>query len=47
MAIYLVNQINGEKVAKAAQLIIEYDPNPMFKSGNYLKAEKDVIKLKK
>lgn len=45
MAIYLVNQLKGAKAAKAAQLIIEYDPNPIFNSGNYLSAEKDVIAL--
>lgn len=45
MAIYLVNQIKGEKAAKAAQLAIEYDPKPMFNSGNYLTAEKDIIEL--
>ena len=45
MAICLVNLLKGAKVAKAAQLAIEYDPNPMFKSGNYLNAEEDVIKL--
>lgn len=45
MALYLVNQLKGEKAAKAAQLSIEYDPKPMFNSGNYLTAEKDIIKL--
>ena len=45
MAIYLVNELKGEKAAKAAQLSIEYDPNPMFNSGNYLNADQDVIKL--
>jgi len=45
MAIYLVNQLKGEKAAKAAQLSIEYDPKPMFKSGNYLTADKDIIEL--
>ncbi|MEM8524084.1 MAG: DJ-1/PfpI family protein [Bacteroidota bacterium] len=45
MAIYLINQLKGEKVAKAAQLSIEYDPKPMFDSGNYLTAEKDIIEL--
>ncbi len=45
MALYLVNQLEGELVAKAAQLTIEYDPTPMFQSGNYLNAEKEVIKL--
>lgn len=45
MAIYLVNELEGEKAAKAAQLSIEYDPNPMFKSGNYLTADKEIIEL--
>lgn len=45
MAIYLVNQLEGEKAAKAAQLVIEYDPKPIFNSGNYTTAEKEVIDL--
>ncbi|MGH1335193.1 MAG: DJ-1/PfpI family protein [Aureispira sp.] len=45
MAIYLINQLKGEKAAKVAQLSIEYDPNPMFRSGNYLTAEKEIIEL--
>jgi len=45
MAIYLVNLLKGEKAAKAAQLSIEYDPQPMFNSGNYLTAEKEIIEL--
>lgn len=45
MAIYLVNLLEGATAAKAAQLAIEYDPQPMFQSGNYLKAETEVIQL--
>ena len=45
MAIYLVNMLKGELAAKAAQLSIEYDPKPMFQSGNFLEAEPEVIKL--
>ena len=45
MVIYLINQLRGEKTAKAAQLAIEYDPSPMFNSGNYLSAEKEIIEL--
>lgn len=45
MAIYLVNILKGEKAAKAAQLSIEYDPRPMYNSGNYLTADKEIIKL--
>lgn len=45
MAIYLVNLLRGEKAAKAAQLSIEYDPKPMYNSGNFLTAEKEIIEL--
>ena len=45
MAIYLVDHIAGEKAAKAAQLAIEYDPKPMYDSGNFLTADPAVIKL--
>ncbi len=45
MAIYLVSQLAGEKAAKAAQLSIEYDPKPMYNSGNFLEAEPEVIEL--
>lgn len=44
MAIYLINQLKGEKAAKAAQLSIEYDPKPIFNSGNYQSAAEDIIK---
>lgn len=43
MAIYLTNQLEGETAAKAAQLAIEYDPKPIFNSGNFQIAEKEVI----
>jgi transcriptional regulator GlxA family with amidase domain len=45
MAIYLAARIRGEQEAKAAQLMIEYDPRPMFNSGNFLTAEPEIIKL--
>lgn len=44
MGLYIINLLEGETNAKAAQLVVEYDPNPMFDSGNYLTAEKEVIK---
>lgn len=44
MALYLTDKIAGEKAAKTAQLIIEYDPNPPYHSGNYLKADEEIIK---
>ena len=43
MALYLAAQVKGEKEAKVAQLAIEYDPQPIFQSGNYLKADPDII----
>ncbi len=45
MALYLASKLKGEKEAKAAQLVIEYDPHPMFQSGNILTAEADIIEL--
>jgi len=45
MALYLVDLLEGPEVAKAAQLAIEYDPKPLYQSGNYLTADKDIIKL--
>jgi len=45
MALFLVNQLEGERVAKAAQLAIEYDPKPMYNAGNYLNADKEIIDL--
>jgi len=45
MAIYLANLLRGEKEAKAAQLMIEYDPQPMFHSGNFQTAAPEVIAL--
>lgn len=47
MAIYLINILKGETAAKAAQLVIEYDPKPMFDSGNFLTADKEVITIAK
>ncbi|MEM1336640.1 MAG: DJ-1/PfpI family protein [Bacteroidota bacterium] len=43
MALYLLHTLEGEVAAKAAQLAIEYDPKPIFDSGNFLTAEKSVI----
>lgn len=45
MALYLAREIRGENEAKAAQLAIEYDPNPIFRSGNFLTAEPEIIHL--
>lgn len=45
MALYLATLLRGEPAAKAAQLIIEYDPRPMYDAGNILAAESSVIQL--
>jgi len=45
MSLFLADQIVGEKMAKAYQLLIEYDPKPPFSSGNVSQAEKEVIEL--
>ncbi len=44
MALYLCDKIIGETKTKAIQLFIEYDPKPIYESGNYLRAEKHIIK---
>lgn len=45
MALYLAQQVAGEEEAKAIQLIIEYDPQPPFQSGNYVQTEEQIIEL--
>lgn len=45
MAIYLVHLLEGEKRAKAAQLGIEYDPAPMYNSGNAQTCDPEIKKL--
>lgn len=42
MALELVREIAGEKVARAAQLALEYDPHPPLDSGNHLAAPDEV-----
>ncbi|SFB21756.1 MULTISPECIES: DJ-1/PfpI family protein [unclassified Bacillus (in: firmicutes)] len=45
MALFLANKIVGEDEAKAIQLTIEYDPQPLFYSGNYSNADEKIIKI--
>ncbi|ADU32170.1 DJ-1/PfpI family protein [Evansella cellulosilytica] len=45
MALYLTNKIAGDLETKAIQLTIEYDPQPMFNSGNYSSSDKAVIQV--
>lgn len=43
MALWLVGQIAGDEAAKAAQLCIEYDPQPPYDAGSPTKAGAAVI----
>jgi len=45
MGIYLVHLLQGEKSAKAAQLAIEYDPSPIYNSGNAQACDPEIRKL--
>ncbi|WBX77401.1 DJ-1/PfpI family protein [Tenacibaculum ovolyticum] len=45
MALYLSNEIVGETETKAIQLVIEYDPNPIYDCGSISKASNEVIKM--
>jgi transcriptional regulator GlxA family with amidase domain len=45
MALGLVQRIYGDEVAQAAQLGIEYDPEPPFESGSPEKAPAQVVEL--
>jgi putative intracellular protease/amidase len=45
MALWLVQQINGDEVAQAVQLGIEYDPEPPLDAGSPDKASQPIIEL--
>ncbi len=45
MALYLSNEIVGEAETKAIQLVIEYDPNPIYDCGHISKASNEVIEM--
>jgi transcriptional regulator GlxA family with amidase domain len=45
MALHLVQKINGEEVAQAVQLGIEYDPQPPFDAGAPHKAPREIVEL--
>jgi transcriptional regulator GlxA family with amidase domain len=45
MALHLVKTINGEQVAQAVQLSIEYDPEPPFDTGSPEKAPPEIVEL--
>jgi putative intracellular protease/amidase len=45
MALWLVQQINGDEVAQAVQLAIEYDPEPPLDAGSPEKAPQPIVEL--
>jgi transcriptional regulator GlxA family with amidase domain len=45
MALHLVQQINGDEVAQAVQLGIEYDPEPPLDAGSPEKAPQPIVDL--
>lgn len=45
MALYLSEKLVGKDETKAIQLTIEYDPQPLYDSGNYTNASEKVIKI--
>lgn len=45
MALHLVRKINGERIAQAVQLGIEYDPQPPLDAGAPEKAPPEVVEL--
>jgi transcriptional regulator GlxA family with amidase domain len=45
MALHLVKTINGEQVAQAVQLGIEYDPEPPVDAGSPEKAPQEIVEL--
>jgi transcriptional regulator GlxA family with amidase domain len=45
MALWLVREINGEEVAQAVQLGIEYDPEPPVDAGSPEKAPTPIVEL--
>lgn len=45
MALHLVKTINGEQVAQAVQLGIEYDPKPPVDAGSPEKAPREIVEL--
>ena len=42
MALLLCDELVGEDQTKAIQLVIEYDPKPIYDSGNLKKAEEEI-----
>jgi transcriptional regulator GlxA family with amidase domain len=45
MALHLVKKVNGDEVAQAVQLGIEYDPEPPLDAGSPEKAPPEIVEL--
>ena len=45
MALYLCDELVGEDQTKAIQLMLEYDPKPIYNSGNHETCEPEVITI--
>ncbi len=45
MALYLAGKLSGDTVAQCIQLAIEYDPQPPFNAGSFLKAPSHIVKM--
>ena len=45
MALGLVQKMNGDEVAQAVQLGIEYDPDPPLDAGSPEKAPKPIVEV--
>jgi hypothetical protein len=45
MALSLTARVHGPELAKALQLVIEYDPEPPFDSGSPAKADSATMRL--
>ncbi len=45
MALVLCEELVGEDKTKAIQLVLEYDPNPIYKSGNIDNCEPEIVAL--
>jgi putative intracellular protease/amidase len=45
MALYLCDELFGEDQTKAIQLMLEYDPKPIYDSGNFITCEPEIIEL--
>ncbi len=45
MALYLCDELVGEDETKAIQLLLEYDPKPLYQSGDFSTCEPHIIKI--